>query len=99
MTLRQAIRKCMDSPERWVLKIDYVDRKNRETVRVISPTCWLNGSFVFRALCLGREDTRAFHVASVRRWQVIPAHEVLMPVEIEEASGEKLEASKEASRE
>ena len=79
---RRMIKRAMDSPESCVLVIDYRDRSETRTRRVVSPIRF-TGNDSFLGLCLCREEPRRFDLDRCSNVRLAPAHEYSMPVPIE----------------
>lgn len=77
--MRNIIRKAVESPDDWVLQIDYLDKKGITTRRVVSPIR-IVGKDRMLALCLCREETRQFHLSQCSNITLLEASDVLMPV-------------------
>ncbi|MEP3478465.1 MAG: hypothetical protein ABJZ55_04400 [Fuerstiella sp.] len=77
--MRNIIRKAIESPDDWVLQIDYLDKKGITTRRVVSPIR-IVGKDRMLALCLCREETRQFHLTQCSNMTLLQACDVLMPV-------------------
>lgn len=75
--------KAMAAPETFAIRMVYVDGKGNRTRRVVSPTQLDQGAGKFVALCLCRQEPRSFKLDNVETMEIIPASEVLAPVEIE----------------
>jgi len=77
----RAIRRAMHDSDAWVIELDYVDSKGLRTRRVVSPIRFL-GRDRLLALCLCRQEPRQFSLNQCCNVRLIPAAEVMMPVEI-----------------
>lgn len=71
---------AMRDPDRWVVRLRYVDSKGVATVRVVSPIR-LEGKMLM-VLCLAREQCRLLVLERVSDVELLPACDVLMPVPI-----------------
>lgn len=71
---------ALRDPDRWVVRLRYVDSKGVTTVRVVSPIR-LEGDSVM-VLCLAREECRRLIMARISNVELVAACDVLMPVEI-----------------
>jgi predicted DNA-binding transcriptional regulator YafY len=80
-----ALNKAMHSPEEFVLRMHYTDKKGKLTQRVISPISIVNDQ-AFMALCLCREEPRRFQFDCCSNVELLNANDVLMPVEIVEVT-------------
>jgi hypothetical protein len=86
--IKQLILKAMKDPDRFCLRMIYVDDVGRRTRRVVSPSKWgAAGRYSFSGLCMSREEWRWFKTRSVEQAELIESSTVLMPVEIEEIKG------------
>lgn len=74
------LRTAMRDPDRWVVRVRYVDSKGIATVRVVSPIR-LEGDSIM-VLCLARQECRRMVLKRVSRVELVAACDVLMPVEI-----------------
>lgn len=81
--MNRMLRKAMADSDNFVIEMEYDDAKGRRTKRVVSPIRFM-GSYRFLGLCLCREQPRQFQLARCRNVRLIPAHEVQMPMQIEE---------------
>lgn len=74
----------MCDPERWVVRLRYRDSKGVTTVRVVSPIRFegVSAKRSVMVLCLSREECRRLILVRVSDVELIPASDVLMPVEI-----------------
>jgi len=77
--MRQQIRKAMIAHDDYVIELQYRDRKNQLTTRVVSPIRFV-GSDRFMALCLCREEPRIFCMKYCENVTLKPAWDYLMPV-------------------
>ena len=82
------IRTAMRDPNKWVVRLRYVDSKGIATIRVVSPIR-LEGDSIM-VLCLAREECRRLLLKRVSKVELVAASDVLMPVEIIQ---ERLEAT------
>ena len=73
-------RAAMRDPDRWVVRLQYIDAKGISTVRVVSPIRFENDSVV--VLCLAREQCRRLILDRVSDVKLLHAADVLMPVPI-----------------
>lgn len=81
--MNRMLRQAMADSDNFVIEMEYDDAKGRRTKRVVSPIRFM-GSYRFLGLCLCREQPRQFQLARCRNIRLIPAHEVSMPMAIEE---------------
>lgn len=79
--MRQLIYRAMHSPDDWVIKLDYRDKKGNTTQRVISPVRFV-GKNRLLALCLCRQAPRQFHLEQCSNVVLEAASNVLMPVQM-----------------
>ena len=79
--MKNLISRAMQDPDNLVIEIQYKDRKNQETRRVVSPIRFVS-SDRFMALCLCREEPRVFTISECREVSLKPAWDYLMPVEM-----------------
>lgn len=86
----------MESPESCVLVIDYRDRSESRTRRVVSPIRFENKDS-FLGLCLCREEPRRFDLDRCTNLRIAPAHEYSMPVPIENLDDQTIDSSGPAS--
>ncbi len=70
----------MRDPDKWVIRLRYVDSKGVATVRVVSPIR-LEGKSLM-ALCLAREECRRLILDRITCVEMVPSCDVLMPVPI-----------------
>lgn len=75
-TPKQMLRLAMDSPERWVLRIEY-DTPTEIQERIISP--YRNNDGLVLALCLCRAESRYFHLNKMLSIALVPASDVMIP--------------------
>lgn len=80
--LEHLIRLAMLDCDRYVLEIDYLDTKGKRTRRMVSPIRFGNQDEMFLGLCLCREEPRQFRLARCHQARLVPAEDVVMPVEI-----------------
>ena len=78
-----AISKAMHRPDDFVIEMTYLDSNGFFTRRTVSPVKY-TGPRQMMALCLCREEVRAFELGQCMDVELIESHEVLMPVEIED---------------
>ncbi len=78
---RQILRAMQDS-DRWVVRMEYVDQRGVRTVRYVSPYKF-SGETNFFGLCLSRESVRQFDLQRCENITLMPASEVLMPVQLQ----------------
>lgn len=76
------IRKASRDPDRYVLRIVYVNDGKRQR-RVISPAGMKHPRLV-RALCFAREEWRHFRVEQIESCELLDASAVIMPTPIVE---------------
>lgn len=74
---------AMESPDEYVIIIEYLDDRMMLSRRFISPIRYI-GEHKIEALCLAREAPRHFWLARIQRHRLVPAHLVEMPAPIEE---------------
>lgn len=79
----QMLRTAMLDSDAWVIEMQYSDTKGKKTRRTISPIRF-TGADRLLGLCLCREEPRQFHLARCTHFRLIPADEVIMPVEMVE---------------
>lgn len=79
--MRAIIARAMQDSDHWAIRMDYRDRKGAVTSRFISPIRFLS-SDRFLALCLCREEPRQFYLDRCEDISLIPADEILMPMQI-----------------
>lgn len=79
--LEAAVSRAMRNPDDWVLKIRYRSRNGEVNDRFVSPIRFEPNGQVL-ALCLCREEPRLFDLVRCEKFRLVPAAEVLMPVEI-----------------
>ncbi|WP_231602519.1 WYL domain-containing protein [Neorhodopirellula pilleata] len=77
----QILRTAMLDSDAWVVEMDYRDSKGKRTRRTISPIRFAAADRVL-GLCLCREEPRQFHLSRCENFRLIPADEVIMPVEM-----------------
>ncbi len=77
------IRQAMHDSDNWAIEMEYRDANGRTTTRLVSPIRFM-GSYRILALCLCREQPRQFRLARCSNIRLVPASDVLMPVEIKE---------------
>lgn len=77
--MRAKIYQAMHSPDDWVVKVDYRDKKGNTTHRVISPIRFVAKDRLL-ALCLCREQPRQFQLDRCSNVELEAAANVLMPV-------------------
>ncbi|WP_404304881.1 hypothetical protein [Neorhodopirellula lusitana] len=85
MSPQHLLRIAMEDSDQWVVEMEYSDSKGKRTRRTISPVRF-TASDRFLGLCLCREEPRQFHLARCSEFRLIPAGEVIMPVEMVELS-------------
>lgn len=79
--MKNLISQAMQDPDNLVIELQYKDRKNCETRRIVSPIRFLSPDR-FIALCLCREEPRVFSINECRNVSLKPAWDYLMPVEM-----------------
>ena len=84
MNLRALIARAMQDSDHWAIRMEYRDRKGAVTSRFVSPVRFLAADR-FLALCLCREEPRQFYVDRCEDVTLIPAEEILMPMEFHAA--------------
>ena len=80
--MKNLISKAMQDPDNLVIELQYTDRKQQQTRRVVSPIKFVSADR-FMALCLCREEPRVFSMNECRNVALKPAWDYLMPVEME----------------
>jgi predicted DNA-binding transcriptional regulator YafY len=80
--MKNLISKAMQDPDNLVIELQYTDRKQQQTRRVVSPIRFVSADR-FMALCLCREEPRIFTINDCRNVSLKPAWDYLMPVELE----------------
>jgi predicted DNA-binding transcriptional regulator YafY len=75
----QQIQSALRDPDQWVVRLTYEDKSGSITERVVSPIRWIDAKTML-ALCLCRENPRRFDLSRCSEVQLLPAHDVLMPV-------------------
>ena len=83
--MNRMLRQAMSDSDNFVIEMEYDDAKGRRTKRIVSPIRFM-GSYRFLGLCLCREQPRQFQLARCRNVRLVPAHEVTMPMPIQEAA-------------
>ena len=78
---RHLITIAMQDADRWVLKFEYTDKKGVRTIRYVSPIRFESGER-FLGLCLCREEPRRFEIDRCDNLVVLPAAEILMPMQL-----------------
>lgn len=81
----QILRTAMLDSDSWVVELEYSDSKGKRTRRTISPIRFPAADRVL-GLCLCREEPRQFHLSRCSNFRLIPADEVIMPVDMVELS-------------
>lgn len=80
-TDRAAINRAMRDCDGWAIRLVYTDSANVTTRRMVSPVRWQSMSL--QVLCLCRQEVRLLNEERIESVELVPAHEVLMPCEIE----------------
>lgn len=80
---KQHVAMAMREPDTFVIRMVYTDDKGQRTRRYVSPIRFVDQETLM-ALCLCREEPRSFLFDRIEEVQLIKAHEVLMPMTIEE---------------
>ncbi len=75
------LRRALHDSDNYVLRMTYCDRSGCVTERVVSPIRFVDSKTML-ALCLCRENPRRFDLDRCSDFDLIEAHEVLMPVPI-----------------
>jgi predicted DNA-binding transcriptional regulator YafY len=75
------LRQAMYSPDDYAVRLRYRAKDGELTERVISPIK-MEDSRSLLALCLCRENPRRFELERCSHIELIPAHEILMPMEL-----------------
>ena len=83
LSTQQLLRIAMMDSDQWVVELEYSDSKGKRTRRTISPIRF-TASDRFLGLCLCREEPRQFYLSRCSEFRLIPAAEVIMPVEMVE---------------
>jgi predicted DNA-binding transcriptional regulator YafY len=82
--MNQILRHAMFNSDKYVIEMDYDDAKGNRTRRVVSPIRFM-GSYRFLGFCLCREEPRQFQLSRCKNIRLVPAEEVLMPMQIQNA--------------
>ena len=69
--------------DRYAAQIQYTDTKGRSTVRTVSPIRYSTPETLL-AICLGREEPRAFKVQNITRAKLVDANDILAPIEVKD---------------
>ena len=77
----QILRQAMLNPDDYALRLQYLSKAGELTERVVSPIKMADSRSVL-ALCLCRESPRKFELDRCTKLELVPAHDVLMPMEI-----------------
>lgn len=75
------IQRAMRAPEQWVLQVEYEDSQGNKSVRIVSPIRYLSAERLL-ALCLCRCEPRQFYLNRCSKWELKPAAEYVMPVDM-----------------
>jgi len=75
------LQQAMYAPDDFAVKLRYRSKDGELTERVVSPIK-MTDSRSLLALCLCRENPRRFELDRCSHLELIPAHEVLMPMEL-----------------
>ncbi len=78
--MRQIVQALHD-PDNWVIRLHYKDGNGVTTIRTVSPYRIDDDSML--VLCLAREECRRLKLSRCSQIALVPASDVLMPVEIE----------------
>lgn len=90
--MNRMLKQAMADSDNFVIEMEYDDAKGRRTKRIVSPIRFM-GSYRFLGLCLCREQPRQFQLARCRNIRLIPAHQVSMPMPIQQCdNGQELAA-------
>jgi predicted DNA-binding transcriptional regulator YafY len=89
------LRQAMVAPDDYAVRLRYRSKEGELTERVVSPIKMDNPHSLL-ALCLCRENPRRFDLDRCSHIELVPAHEVLMPMELKvlEAAPEKVSKRK-----
>ena len=79
--MRNILSIAMQSPDDYVVSLEYLDSKGAVTRRVVSPVRFLPGGR-FLGLCLCREEPRQFYMNRCRNVRLCRASDFLMPVPV-----------------
>lgn len=77
--MKADLSKAMRDPDRYVVELDYCDKKGNRTRRTISPIRFVNSDRVL-GLCLCRQEPRQFYLSRCDNVGLRNANDVLMPV-------------------
>ena len=75
------LRQAMYAPDDYAVKLRYRSKDGELTERFVSPIK-MTDSRSLLALCLCRENPRRFELDRCSHIELVPAHEVLMPMEL-----------------
>jgi predicted DNA-binding transcriptional regulator YafY len=75
------LKQAMYSPDDYAVRLRYRAKDGELTERVISPIK-MDDSHSLLALCLCRENPRRFELDRCSHIELVPAHEILMPMEL-----------------
>lgn len=79
--LKNLIARAIRDPDNLAVLVRYRSADGELTDRAVSPIRFV-GQEKFLALCLCREEPRLFHLSRCQRVRIVPAYDLLMPVEI-----------------
>lgn len=71
--------RAIQSPDRWLIRMRYVDAKQQTSERLISPVMLSSDRSRVLALCLTREDWRWFRVSDCQNVRLVNANLYSMP--------------------
>lgn len=75
------IQRAMHCPDDYAVRLRYRSKDGELTERVVSPIKMADSRSLL-ALCLCRENPRRFELDRCSHIELVPAHEVLMPMEL-----------------
>lgn len=75
------LKQAMYSPDDYAVRLRYRAKDGELTERVISPIK-MDNSHSLLALCLCRENPRRFELDRCSHIELVPAHEILMPMDL-----------------
>jgi predicted DNA-binding transcriptional regulator YafY len=75
------LKQAMVCPDDYAVRLRYRSKSGELTERVVSPIK-MTDSRSLLALCLCRENPRRFELDRCSHLELVPAHEVLMPMEM-----------------
>ena len=77
--MQRILRHAMQDPDRFVVEMEYCDKKGNRTRRTISPIRFVAANR-FLGLCLCRQEPRQFALGQCSNVSLKSANDVLMPV-------------------